>query len=237
MSTLHGRLFASLSTLLLPLFAMPAEAHRVWPMVGVHPGDATVTMMCRPGSYLSGFNGRAGLWLDAVQIICADAHGPAGPQSDVFGGTGGGPVTASCAADQDRHINAVKIDLTSDGKRIKNLIVYCGAPTSTSLTRHALVANMSEDSHSRDRCMAYHPAEAYVNGMGQYYSQMSSLNPVKAVVQGSETVTNTNKDCSMPPQERDMAQQNCPSETFVGMTIRYGKDVNSVGFICDVDPS
>jgi hypothetical protein len=85
--------------------------------------------------------------------------------------------------------------------------------------------------------MAYHPAEAYVNGMGQYYSQMSSLNPVKAVVQGSETVTNTNKDCSMPPQERDMAQQNCPSETFVGMTIRYGKDVNSVGFICDVDPS
>ena len=102
MSTLRGRLFASLSALLLPLCAMPAEAHRVWPMVGVHPGDATVTMMCRPGSYLSGFNGRAGLWLDAVQIICADAHGPAGPQSDVFGGTGGGPVTASCAADQDR---------------------------------------------------------------------------------------------------------------------------------------
>jgi hypothetical protein len=203
MSPSPRSLFAFLCILLVSASTLPADAHRVWPVVGNAHGDITETVTCKPGDALVGFRGRAGLWLDQVQIVCSNRTSTY-PGSDTFGGTGGGPVSVACNSDE--HIKTAKIDLTQDGRRVKDLIVYCSV--ADSLVRYDLNPSIG-DSGSRAACVA-----ATTGGVESLFKPRLPKCPEFA-------------------QERYMAQQECPQENFVGMTVRFGKDVNSLGFICD----
>jgi hypothetical protein len=171
--------------------ALPADARRVWPVVGRSPGDVTISAECKPGTILRGLNGRIGIWLDSVQLICGRrGTADAAPGSDAFGGSGGAPFSLKCAS-TDR-ISFAKIDLTQDTKRVKQVIMYC-TTAGGSLTR-------------------------------------LSTNPW---VQDSQAWDACGRSCEQSEMERLMAQQSCPNEDFVGITVHYGKDVNAIGFICD----
>ena len=83
-----------------------AAAETVFPAVG-DVGDHSTELRCPPGQYVVGINGRWGLWIDQIQIVCATVH-PVSTENDTtfymangpsytspaLGGPGGGPSAA-----------------------------------------------------------------------------------------------------------------------------------------------
>jgi hypothetical protein len=72
-----------------------AQARQVWPARGA-AGDQGAQTECPNGQAAVGFNGRAGAWIDAVQLICArplttGGYEEAQPTGGLYGGAGGAP--------------------------------------------------------------------------------------------------------------------------------------------------
>ena len=95
------KLFACLvAALIVSTASTPAMARTANAVLGA-PGDATRTFECPPGKMLAGFQGKAGLWIDSIQAICAVANSDRtfrqpvveGPE---LGGRGGTPQTVYC---------------------------------------------------------------------------------------------------------------------------------------------
>ena len=100
---LMSALMAFAVTATLTLAPQPAEANKVWPIVGA-PGGAgreEVTLRCPDGEALVGFGGTAAVLLNSVQIMCARllsdrTFGAPHPEGNPVGATGGDfrdPVT------------------------------------------------------------------------------------------------------------------------------------------------
>lgn len=94
MKTFAQWIFAA--ALALSSLAAPAQARQVAQPIG-GSGVAQQTLECPKGQFLRGVRGRAGAWIDSIQILCGSAYSfreydTPGPQRAMVGGGGGGPV-------------------------------------------------------------------------------------------------------------------------------------------------
>lgn len=115
MNRLARMIFALAAVAMLTLSPHAAEARRVWPTFGAN-GDAGIRVECPAGQALVGFNGRVGLWLDQIQLMCAPlladrTFGPAYAYGDPIGGDGGAPQSAVC--ERTSHMTSLTIVLTA----------------------------------------------------------------------------------------------------------------------------
>ncbi len=109
---------------LLPTSRVSADT--MFPAVGDR-GDASFNDRCPAHQYLIGVAGRAGTFIDQVQIICApiSANGTHGPQyvGPSRGGGGGTPLEFSCAADSV--VNGVTLAMTKNDGHVAWMVLSC----------------------------------------------------------------------------------------------------------------
>ena len=124
-----GRAIALAVSFAALLAANPAQARRVWPVVGAS-GDASVTVQCPAGEEAVGFSGRTGLWIDQIQLLCAREQ-PGGtmsdphPGSDLLGGFGGGPQRTVC--DRNSRLYAIGMTYTANRRQVVAIYMDCAA--------------------------------------------------------------------------------------------------------------
>ncbi|HEY1615722.1 MAG TPA: hypothetical protein VGF97_18755 [Rhizomicrobium sp.] len=125
-----GRLVL-LATLLVPLSAGSALAETDFPIVG-GPGNVSFQDRCPPGQYLVGINGRAGSWVNQVQMVCAavtlNGRGPnhiniiSGRSIGAArGGGGGGGTGQSCAG----LVVGIWPHMTPGNRQVKYIDMWC----------------------------------------------------------------------------------------------------------------
>jgi hypothetical protein len=96
MSIILSRLIACLAVTAFSLFVTaPAMARHELPMAGQN-GDAGAKAECPAGQALVGFSGLVGLWVDAIQIVCAPPGGQPVAMGPRYGGSGGGRSDSFC---------------------------------------------------------------------------------------------------------------------------------------------
>ena len=124
------RLICGLATILaFVVTAAPASAHRAWPVVG-GSGDATTTVMCPPGEQIVGFEGRTGLWIDQVRLMCAkqiDGSTMGEPHSvgDALGGYGGAAKRVVCG--RKAYIHAIGMLYTKNQRQVSQIDFSCAS--------------------------------------------------------------------------------------------------------------
>lgn len=116
-------------------------------------GGGPFESRCDRGSVMVGINGRAGFWIDSIQIVCASWN--ASTQSlgpirfgKVFGGAGGHPQGMNCPG-----ASAVQswdlLESRGDGKYIQHIAIKCsGLVASRVPVRHARLS-IGPDQHRR----------------------------------------------------------------------------------------
>ena len=118
-------------------------ADTMFPAVGDR-GDASFNDRCPANQYLIGLAGRAGTYIDQIQIICApmSANGTHGPKylGPFRGGSGGTPLEFSCPGDSVvsgvhlsftkgyNHVSAVDLNCVSMGSGSKNTVIFQSSP-------------------------------------------------------------------------------------------------------------
>jgi hypothetical protein len=113
----------------MTLVAEPASAHRTWPVIG-GAGDATTTVSCPAGEQIVGFEGRTGLWIDQVRLMCArqvDAStmGEPHPIGDAMGGFGGASRREVCG--RKFMIHSIGMIYTKNQKQVVAIHVSCAS--------------------------------------------------------------------------------------------------------------
>src|SRR5436190_283736 len=108
--------------------AHPAAAETRLPKNGYEPGGRGAGFRWPAGQTLVGFAGRAGVWVDAVQAVCApwlSGNVTAGgePSGPAFGGPGGGNQNAHCPAGSIMEDVAMKF--TYKDKQLASLSLSC----------------------------------------------------------------------------------------------------------------
>jgi hypothetical protein len=117
------------ASLALVLAADPAAAHRAWPVIG-GAGDATTTVQCPAGEQIVGFEGRAGLWIDQIRLMCAaqiDAStmGEPHPAGDALGGFGGAAKRVVCG--RKFMIHGIGMLYTKNQKQVSQIDFSCAS--------------------------------------------------------------------------------------------------------------
>lgn len=148
--TILGALAALAFVLTSPL---PASAHRAWPVIG-GAGDATATVSCPAGEQIVGFEGRTGLWIDQIRLMCAkqiDAAtmGEPHPAGDAMGGFGGATTRVVCG--RKFMIHGIGMLYTKNQKQVSSIDFSCAS----------IAGNSASDMHfqgsyraSEDPCAA-----------------------------------------------------------------------------------
>ena len=77
------------------LSASPAFALHEIPMTGAG-GDKGAHVECPAGQSMVGFSGRRGVWVNAIQVVCAPINGQPVAVGPRYGGAGGGDVDNFC---------------------------------------------------------------------------------------------------------------------------------------------
>jgi hypothetical protein len=102
------------------------SADTMFPAVGDR-GDASFNDRCPAHQYLIGLAGRAGTYIDEVQIICAPmlANGTHGPKyvGPLRGGSGGNPLEFSCAGDSV--VSGVTLAMTKNVGHVAWIVLTC----------------------------------------------------------------------------------------------------------------
>lgn len=102
------------------------SADTMFPAVGDR-GDASFNDRCPAHQYLLGLAGRAGTYIDQVQIICAPvvANGTHGSKylGPLRGGSGGTPLESSCAGDSV--VNGVELAMTKNDGHVAWVVLTC----------------------------------------------------------------------------------------------------------------
>lgn len=92
------------------------------------PGDRSTPRMCDPGSYIVGFAGRTGAWIDNIAPICAPLQDPGGlgqrSTEPPAGGSGGGPNEKTC--DRDEVVTSMRTRLTP-GRQVLHVRFTCSS--------------------------------------------------------------------------------------------------------------
>jgi hypothetical protein len=124
------RLAAAALVILAALALAPgARADKQFPADG-GPGEGYHRMPCDPGTYLVGFRGRTGAWIDRIGVGCA----PIRPELEwrvsdrfepyTFGGFGGGFDDEFCNADEV--VTGIRPTLTP-GNQVLKIQFYCSS--------------------------------------------------------------------------------------------------------------
>lgn len=109
----------------------PAAARQVYNAVGAN-GDRGDLAECPDNEVLMGFSGRAGVWIDQIQLMCAQVFsdgslGPTHVYGPAFGGNGGGPTANACSGSRLAQIDP---ELTGDSKKVAHISFRCAASDS-----------------------------------------------------------------------------------------------------------
>ena len=121
--------FGMATILAFAMAANPAAAHRAWPVIG-GSGDASTTVMCPAGEQIVGFEGRVGLWIDQIRLMCAaqiDAAtmGEPHPAGDALGGFGGAAKRVVCG--RKFMIHAIGMIYTKNQKQVVGIDFSCAS--------------------------------------------------------------------------------------------------------------
>ena len=102
---------------------------------GVRPGGGGVGDACPAGTYLAGFTGRDGAWMDALGILCApfdgSQFGPASPAGGLYGKLNGGSPFDSVACQPGTAINYIIWNMTQapSAGHVDNILFGCAGPS------------------------------------------------------------------------------------------------------------
>jgi hypothetical protein len=117
--------------------AGPALAETNFPVIG-GPGNGSFEDRCPAQQYLVELKGRAGDWIDQVQLVCAqiwleprNGNNAAQYHEDrseswylgpVRGGQGGGPTGGAC---EGNPITGLQIAMTTGNRQVKYVVISC----------------------------------------------------------------------------------------------------------------
>jgi hypothetical protein len=127
------RLVAVAVTILVSMSRVSADT--MFPAVGDR-GDASFNDRCPAQQYLIGLAGRAGTYIDQIQIICAPfANGTHGTKyfGPLHGGSGGTPLEFSCASDSV--VSGVELAMTKNDGHVAWAVLTCVSMQSGSENR------------------------------------------------------------------------------------------------------
>jgi hypothetical protein len=102
--------------------ATPAFARHELPVVG-SPGDAGARAECPPGQALVGFSGRTGVWLDAIQMVCAGPGAQPVAVGPRYGGAGGGAVDSFCP--RNWQLTIATLNMTTHNRQVAAINYSC----------------------------------------------------------------------------------------------------------------
>lgn len=125
-----GKLFRPVTALMvvaaLLSTASPAFARHELAMAGSN-GDAGAKAECPPGQTLAGFSGLRGLWVDAIQLVCAGPSGQPVAMGPRYGGGGGGPQDSFCP--RAWQLTALTLNLTTRNRQVAAINFSCRSRT------------------------------------------------------------------------------------------------------------
>lgn len=106
----------------LVLAASPALARTVLPVAGSN-GDAGAVAECPSGQSLVGFSGRIGVWIDAIQMVCAAPGAQPVALGPRYGGSGGGAVDSFCP--RGSQLSAATLNMTTRNRQVAAINYSC----------------------------------------------------------------------------------------------------------------
>jgi hypothetical protein len=119
----HSRLVTSLAgAYSLVLATSPALARTVLMVAGSN-GDAGAVAECPSGQSLVGFSGRTGLWIDAIQMVCAAPGAQPVALGPRYGGPGGGRVDSFCP--HGWQLSAATLNMTTRNRQVAAINYSC----------------------------------------------------------------------------------------------------------------
>lgn len=185
------------------------------------PGGYPFRTECPKGSYLIGFEGRAGQWFDRLNTLCApwvhkaNVFGPATVGPSIGDSRGGRTVFGNCNGSglKNAAIRAWTIQTLSSANRfISKLDIFCvsvgppGPPRAFSLgtpTRDssAFVSNTEQNCPAGEIATGIHGrAGLFVDAIGLVYAPFPPKAPLPF-----ETNVNSNAKASSPPPSSSLA--------------------------------
>jgi|SRR5580698_4680571 hypothetical protein len=175
--------------LTVALTTAQAKAETDWDAVG-GSGNASFEDRCPPGQWLVDFRGRAGLWVDQIQIVCTAATrvGPVGTANSVVlspnlsygpprGGGGGGATEAGCYG----VIRGIWAHMTPGNRQVKYIDLWCLNPTGAvnggtgrfnTFTDPGADVNGGADQPQQEICP---PQDAAVGLRGRYGADVNAI--------------------------------------------------------------
>jgi hypothetical protein len=112
-------------------FAMAADHPTTFALNGGQ-GDIHNALVCADGTYVKGFRGRVGDWIDRLTVICTKEPlkpgGHVGGSKSIgsFGGDGGNEVDPMLC--QDALVGKMREFLTSDNRMVSRVTFTCRSP-------------------------------------------------------------------------------------------------------------
>ncbi len=137
LSQWRSRMICVPAAMLFFVLSAQAQTDVILPPIGGGGGGQFVASgRCPQGQLLTGFELRAGDWVDAIRPICVTAYGPADvgplvPGGISFGGNGGTPRQLLCPRDAPV---VIRMDIRAEGVKtftVNHIHLWCGvvAPT------------------------------------------------------------------------------------------------------------
>jgi len=119
----HSRVVATLAAACsLVLATSLAQARTVLPVAGSN-GNAGAVAECPSGQSLVGFSGRTGLWIDAIQMVCAAPGAQPVALGPRYGGAGGGAVDSFCP--RGSQLFAATLNMTTRNRQVAAINYSC----------------------------------------------------------------------------------------------------------------
>jgi hypothetical protein len=117
----------AIAGLAMALASAPASARHVL-AVGGAMGNAGALAECPPGQMLVGFSGRAGVWIDRIQLVCATPMAGGGLTQPIatgatYGGAGGGAQDGFCA--RNMMLTSIQLNLTTNDRQVAAILMTC----------------------------------------------------------------------------------------------------------------
>ena len=100
----------------------PSHAAHDLPMLG-GSGNAAARAICPPGQKLAGFSGRAGVWVDQIQMVCAAPGGQPVATGMGYGGPGGGATEGFCPRNWD--MTHGRLNMTTGNRQVAAIELEC----------------------------------------------------------------------------------------------------------------
>jgi hypothetical protein len=113
---------ASIAAAAVILLTTPSQAAHDLPVVG-GSGDAAGRAICPPGQTLAGFAGRAGVWVDQIQMVCAAPDRQPVATGPRYGGRGGGATDGFCPRNWD--MTHARLNMTTGNRQVAAIQFEC----------------------------------------------------------------------------------------------------------------